>query len=213
MTDYSTNFFGASIDTAEITDGAVTLAKLDRTGITQLVLTAQGAGNTPVWSSAGSMVKIGTQSLALAGTTFSFTSIPAGYSKFIANIVATKDSSAPTSIILRLNNDSTGGNYFNQFVGCTTATITTLGIYGNYDLLAGIVTMSNAAATTHINLEIFNSPTGYRKSIFVQCCGNDATSITSCGSWFNTTDTINRIDVIADQNFKVGSTMTLWGVV
>ena len=37
-----------------IDNGAATLAKLDTTGTSGLVLTAQGAGNAPIWASAGS---------------------------------------------------------------------------------------------------------------------------------------------------------------
>lgn len=40
----------SAVTTAKIADGAATLAKLDRTGTSASVLTAQGAGNAPIWA-------------------------------------------------------------------------------------------------------------------------------------------------------------------
>jgi len=53
MENRSGNYFGTSIDTNEITNGAVTLAKLDTTGIAGKALIANGVGNPPIWSNIG----------------------------------------------------------------------------------------------------------------------------------------------------------------
>ena len=90
MTDYSTNPFGASIDTSEITDGSITNAKLQAgtqgnikyagaagvwanlaPGTLNYVLTAQGTGANPVWAPQQLYIKdlfLDTQQYSITGT-------------------------------------------------------------------------------------------------------------------------------------------------
>jgi hypothetical protein len=52
LTPITSSFISAgAVVTASILDGAATLAKMDRTGATASVLTAQGPGNAPIWTS------------------------------------------------------------------------------------------------------------------------------------------------------------------
>lgn len=46
----SASISAGAVTTAKLADGAATLAKLDRTGTSASVLTAQGAGNAPIWA-------------------------------------------------------------------------------------------------------------------------------------------------------------------
>lgn len=48
----STTIANSAVTTAKIANGAATLAKLDTTGTSGYVLTAQGAGSAPVWAAA-----------------------------------------------------------------------------------------------------------------------------------------------------------------
>lgn len=71
-----------SVTTLKLANGSATLAKLDTTGSSGLVLTAQGAGVAPVWAAAsGGLLAVGMLTASGVGT------IPAGCTKFLVEVL------------------------------------------------------------------------------------------------------------------------------
>jgi hypothetical protein len=209
MTDYSSNIFGAFIDTDEITDGAVTLNKLDRTGLSGKFLVAQGLGNAPVWGSPASLVYLDSATIGAGGAN----------NVSISNLITT----AYTSLIILLNgvsslatnplgvqfNDDTGNNYSSRLTHEDGANFAFTGQSGqsfanlitsvpNNAIFSVVFWVSNVAA----NQKILNI-NGY--STMKTCNGG--------ASWNNTTNTITKVKIITGGGtMNEGTTLKVYGV-
>jgi len=106
MENKSGNYFGSSIDTTEITAGAVTLDKLDTTGALAKVLTAQGSGNAPIWDTVPNVPVGGV--LAWLKTYTNTPALPSGYVECNGQTLSDAGSVYNGQVIPNLN----GNNYF-----------------------------------------------------------------------------------------------------
>lgn len=96
------------IATADINDGAATLAKLDRTGATGKVLTAQGTNNAPIWADAagGGATLLGTINTT-SGAFQSLTGLTLTSYKFLVLVLQGVSHSSGTSSRLLVGTSAT----------------------------------------------------------------------------------------------------------
>jgi hypothetical protein len=95
----------ATIVAGDLANGAATLAKLDRTGSSGQVLTAQGSGNAPVWATPASITLLGTMTTT-SGTAQTLSSLDLSQYKFLKVFVSRVSHDSGTSRSLRFNSIS-----------------------------------------------------------------------------------------------------------
>ena len=84
----------SAVTAAKIGSGAATLAKLDTTGATGKILTAQGSGNAPIWQDNVTR----STSVTASGSAVNFLSIPAGVKRIVVSYSGLQTSAVPPQI-------------------------------------------------------------------------------------------------------------------
>lgn len=192
-----TDIDSSAITTAKIANDAVTAAKIDW---------ASTGANGGIW-----WEELGRTTLSVAGDTISVTGIPAReYLLIIANTFAT---GGTINNFLRFNNDS-GNNYATRFSddGAADATSTSS---SQPSIMA-----STASTMGYATLTVLNEATR-EKLVSVTSTRNTAGAATAPGvrregwiKWANTTDQINRVDVLnigGTGDFAIGSEVVVLG--
>lgn len=105
-----------AVGSAQIVDGAATLAKLDRTGALGQVLVAQGVGNAAAWGEAPSGLTFAT-AVPASGASVEFTGIPAAANMVIA-ILSGVSSNGTNSVQIQIG--PSGGVETTGYSGATS---------------------------------------------------------------------------------------------
>lgn len=228
MADYSTNFFGASIDNSEITDGAVSGSKIamgsdargdilyrNATQYTRLAagstgqfLQTQGAAADPQWATIP-MTLLGSTTLGAGATSISvsITAPPASY-KFLKILIYISGAANNTDfIVVRLNADS-GANYIRQFADDWVNSTQ------NNDTGFMIRENSGTAASPQVTDLTLANPTGAIKPL-IGSMSSWSQEFGAIGGYWNNTADITSVAVAIKGggfNLNAGSYVAVYGM-
>lgn len=169
-------------------------------------------------SAASSGVFIVDYSVPSAGSTVTFSSLPA-YKAYVITIEAVVDAQGTPFVNcgVRLNNDSSNIYGYDVLVSSVAVSASTGGAPATQTYIATNVGGYANADHCHGTLTIGQTATsGSNAETGINFCGNMGTTtrpnqMHSGGYWPSTTQ-INRIDIIFDQNIKIGSRFQVYGV-
>ena len=211
MENKSGNYFGALVDTAEIADNAVTLAKIEQGGTAGQVLQSNGAGVNPSWVNSGDTVYLGSTTLGADATVISVAGLTTTTYKTIMLVVGTEkgdDDGTARVIYLRLNNDSTAAHYNNNsFKNCVAEASP-----ANTYFYLGEHKNTYSPLTVQKILFITNTATSEK---FVSGMGADEQNAAWLynGQWKNSANTISQVDLTSvTAKFNAGSYVKVYGL-
>lgn len=182
-------------------------------GTTGQVLTTNGLATPPSWATAGNITNIGSDTRGTAGTSLSVSISQTGiYKKFVVCANILKDSANITSCKIKLNADG-GANYNYQRLGANATTVAATAATGQTGLdMVNTSNFTSATVYTPINFSVNNTKTTAYRFIDAVVMNDGAEIDQFWGAWTNVTDDITAISITTDQNMKIGSTMTVWGL-
>lgn len=179
-----------------------------------------GGGTTNYY--AGALSLIDTQTLSVAASSVTFSSIPQGYTDLV--LVANARSSASTTndaIKMQFNGD-TGANYY----GARLQNNSTSSVITNYDVgtsniypgwMTGATSPANISATTEVSIPGYSGTTFAKTALghtdLMQAASSSNMNVGLWGSWWNSTAAITSISLTPNTgaNFVAGSTFSLYG--
>lgn len=164
--------------------------------------------------------------LSASAATIDLSSIPTGYSILALYLELRSDVSALVdNVLIRMNGDTTAGNYYSLGVSAESTGVT---VSENLGAVAGVRILNGAVGNT--------APSGYRSNLEILLPnyldtaaarhvtgegyaqgGNSAGnlhSLTFGGTWTNTANAINQLTIlpVSGSNFLAGSAYELYGI-
>lgn len=203
-----------AVSEAKLAAQACSAAKMKQEGNAGEILTSNGVGAVPSYQAAGAIsnnvVKIATTTLGAANAYCSVSGITAGtYTHFFLSYDL--GITGTTGVGIRINVDTTS-NYIGGHVSRVNTSIAATDLASTYLQFLATNAAANDSVTGTAN--ITNIATGYR---YIQNhCSRHTTGSAEYadlnGTWKSATE-VSSIDLWATAStFKIGSTMTLWGV-
>jgi len=214
MVSYSSNFFGASIDTSEITDGAVTFAKLnpDIVGIDTTTGKINDINSTNFKSLDGNnltgtsaMRKLGQTVLGAEASSMSVDSLTLTDYTRILIVWSGKKTTADGVLWMRLNDDS-GANYDNAYVTLNADSHVTSS--GDGHAIVGGLNLASSGGFIILNVD------STLEKIYSYVGGGGAKATSGSGVWDISPVAVTKISLVASaNNLTAGSKMTVYGIV
>jgi hypothetical protein len=155
--------------------------------------------------------KIATTTLGTAGTSITFSSIPATYTDL--RVVWVGVTSSAADITLRYNNDS-ASNYSQTYLDGTG----TSAISGRLTSQTRIYLFPNGGTSTTIPslyaFDVFSYAGSTFKTMLQESSGdkNGSGGVDRSVGLYRSTSAINRIDLLSNHNMSIGTIATLYGI-